>query len=424
MSALAGTAVAAGVAAGYGLLARRLDRWNVTAPMVFVAAGALLGEAGFGLIQSPAEAHSLLTLAELTLAVLLFVDASAVSLRRIRGAAVLAGRLLLIGLPLTMVAGTLTAAWLFPGVAWWEAVLIATMLAPTDAALGMPVVANRLVPTRIRQALIVESGLNDGIATPFVLVAIAAIATKETHDLWGVHAVVELLVAVVVAVAIGWLGGRLFPLARERGWTSDHFATFAVLALALLAYACSSALGGNGFVAAFVAGIVFGSVSRHTEAESADVAETVSVFASLVVWLLFGAALVGPVIRAGGLLLPVVFAVLALTVLRIGPVALALAGTGLRARTLGFVGWFGPRGLASVVFILIAVTRLPELPASAPLMQAVTVTVLLSVLLHGLTAEPLTGRYGRWINAQDGAAELLDVPHPHHPRRGLLHHRG
>lgn len=421
MDTVGSAAVVAAIAVGYCLLARRLDRLNVTAPMVFVLVGVVLAEAGPGLLASPVEAEVLLGIAELTLAVLLFVDASTVSLGRLREDAVLPARLLFLGLPLTIATGTVLAAVVFPSAGWWEAALIAAMLAPTDAALGLPVVTNPAVPVRIRRALNVESGLNDGIATPFVMVLLAVVAAQTTDSGSVLAGLTEMAIAVAVAVVIGWLGGRLLPAARDRGWTSDTFAQFGILALALLSYAGSVALGGNGFVAAFVAGIVFGSVSGRALSHAAEFAENLAVFASLAVWLLFGAALVGPALMAGDLLAPVLFAVLALTVVRMLPVGIALAGAGLRVRTWLFVGWFGPRGLASVVFVLIAVSSLSAMPPDAPIVQAATVAVLLSVILHGLTAAPLSARYGGWIRNRAGALELVDVPPPRPHRHARLH---
>jgi NhaP-type Na+/H+ or K+/H+ antiporter len=421
MDGLGGAAVAAAVAVGYCLVARRLGRLNITAPMVFVAVGAAFGESGLRLVPGPAQAEHLLGLAELTLAVLLFADASTVSLGRVRDDAVLPARLLFVGLPLTIAAGTVLAELIFPAAGWWEAALIAAMLAPTDAALGLPVVDNPAVPRRIRRLIIVESGLNDGIATPFVLLLLAVVAMESTQVGSVAGALRQMAVAVLVAVVVGWSGGRLLPAARDRGWTSGAFAQFGILALALLAYAGSVALDGNGFVAAFGAGIWFGSASRRAVSDATEFTENVAIFASFAVWLLFGVALVGPALAAGDLLEPVLFAVLALTVVRMVPVGLALAGAGLRLRSWLFVGWFGPRGLATVVFILITVSSLADLPPAAPIVQAATVAVVLSVFLHGLTAAPLSARYGRWIRGQDGARELIDVP-PHRPHRQVRLH--
>jgi len=268
-------------------------------------------------------------------------------------------QLLGIGLPLTIVLGWVLALWLVSGLDVWLALLVAAALAPTDAALGVPVVTNPTVPSRVRRLITVESGLNDGIATPVVMVAIAGAASAEgLAEGHGVGtALVELAVGVVVGVALGAAGGGLLQWARRRGWSAEDFAGVAVLALALGSYLGAITVGGNGFVAAFCAGLAFGAAAGRRGPAEVVFLEQVSGLVSLLVWAAFGVIAV-PIMLNGLTVTIVVYAVLSLTLVRMLPVALALIGAGLDRRSVAFIGWFGPRGLASLVFALIAVEEL------------------------------------------------------------------
>lgn len=406
---MVGYAALAATFLAYALVAGRLDRWSITAPMVFVTVGAVLGPAGTGALDLSLTAHPVRVVAELTLALLLFADASTVALRDVEGDAALPTRLLFIGMPLTIVLGTVAAAGLLPASGWAVAALVSTILAPTDAALGLPMFTDRSVPVRVRRALNVESGLNDGLATPFVAVFLAlAVAEETSHGTsWLAEAVGEIALAVVVALVVGWLGGRTLRAARDRGLTTEVSEQLAVLSLALLAFVAASAAGGNGFVSAFVAGLLF-RVSTGASLEGAtSFTERVGLFASFLVWAIFGAILVGPVIRSGWDASAAMYAVLSLTVLRMLPVAAALAGTGLRRATVAFMGWFGPRGLASVVFTLIAVETLGDDPATATIARVATTTILLSVFAHGLSAKPLAAAFARHSEAATRAHREL-----------------
>jgi sodium/hydrogen antiporter len=353
------------------------------------------------------SSKAILTITELTLAVLLFSDASTVALTDLGGDASLPGRLLSAGLPLTIGVGTLVAYFVLPGAGWALAALVATILAPTDAALGLAVVTNRAVPVRIRRALNVESGLNDGIATPFITLFIAVVAADEglTLRAWGLEAVKEIGLAVVAAAVVGFAGGKLLGVAKERGWTSEVPEQIAILGLALLAYEGSLAIGGNGFVAAFAAGIVFGAATRGQDLAAAGAfTETVGLTTSFLVWTVFGALFVGEIFTRALTVRPILYALLSLTVIRMVPVMVALAGMRLRPATVAFIGWFGPRGLASVVFTLVALEEFEHSQVGNTLVEAATWTILLSVVLHGVTASPLAARYGALI------AKAGDVP--------------
>src|SRR5215212_847535 len=411
---MGGLTVLAAVVVAYTLVASKLDRWWITGPMVFVAAGAILGPGGLDVLSFSLGNETVLTITELTLALLLFSDASTVRLGDVEGDSGLPRRLLFVGLPLTMIAGALLAYLMFPGVGWAAAALVSTILAPTDAALGLAVVTNRSVPVRIRRALNVESGLNDGIATPFVTLFIAVVAADEGlgDTAWGLEALKQIGLAIVAAVVVGYLGGWLLAFANRRGWSSGVSEQIAILALALLAYGGAVAIGGNGFIAAFAGGILFGAVTRRRLAEPVQFTETVGLSASFLVWSIFGALFVGELLTRGLSARPIIYALLSLTVIRMVPVAVALTGTQLRPATVAFMGWFGPRGLASAVFTLLALEEIEHSGSRSMLVETVTWTILLSVVLHGISASPLATRYGASIARAGKVPETAPAGEP------------
>jgi sodium/hydrogen antiporter len=406
----------------YALVASKLERLSITAPMVFVVAGVVLGESATNELHVSLTSEPVLMIVELTLALLLFADASTVRLREVEGDARLPARLLLIGLPLTIALGTLIAVLLFPSAGWATAALIASILAPTDSALGLAIFTNRAVPVRIRRALNVESGLNDGIVTPFVTLFLTLVVAEEggANSRWVLEASKEIGLALVVAVGVGAVGGMLLRYAHRRGFTSEVSEQLAIVSLALLAYLGSVAVGGNGFIAAFVGGLTFGAATGRKIHEATEFTETVGLFASFFVWTVFGALFVGPVLTTRIDATAIAYAVLSLTVVRMVPVAISLLGIGLRRDTVAFMGWFGPRGLASVVFTLVAVETLQHTGAAFDaLVEVATWTVLLSVMTHGVTAGPLARAYGRRMQDVGDVPELSDAPEPRVRRRQL-----
>lgn len=395
----------------WGLVSARLERADLSAPIVFTLVGALLATAG--LVDTPTESTALKSLVEVTLVWVLFADAARIRVQDFRRGMGEYVRLLGVGLPLTVLAGWLLAVWLFPDMGWWLALLVAAALAPTDAALGLPVVTNPVVPSRIRRLITVESGLNDGIVTPVVMVAIAGVASAEglaeAEGFGG--ALLELAVGAVIGVAVGLGGGWLLCRARRSHWAAEDFIGIAVLALALLSYVTAVTLHGNGFVAAFCGGLAFGAVAGRRGPAELVFLEQASGLVSLLVWTAFGAVAIPIMFDRVGLTM-VLYAVLSLTFVRMVPVALASIGSALDRNTVLFVGWFGPRGLASLVFALIA---LEELGAAADDAVAIIgLTVFLSVLAHGLTAVPLVTRYGQAATARTAEPEEPppDLPLP------------
>ncbi|MEL7974620.1 cation:proton antiporter [Isoptericola sp. F-RaC21] len=384
---------------GWCVLADRLGRPGLTAPIVFVAAGFAFVQV-LGLFEVGIGPELVKLIAEVTLVWVLFGDASGVRLSRFRRDLGTYVRLLGVGLPLTVALGTVIAVFVL-GLDPWAALLLGAALAPTDAALGATVMSNPAVPEKVRNTLNVESGLNDGIATPIVLVAIAGVATD--HGIAGVEgpgsAVLALALGALVGAVIGGLGGALTRTARDRGWLSEELAGPAVLALALIAYTSALLVEGNGFVAAFVGGLMFGNVAGRGGAKETYFVEQCGSLASMVSWLIFGAVAV-PVIGAQWSWAMVLYAVLSLTVVRMLPVALALLGAGFDRYRVGFIGWFGPRGLASVVFALLALEDLHGV--ASDVVAVIALTVLLSVVAHGFSAGPLASRFRRAAPAAAG----------------------
>ena len=388
--------VVAAVFLVYATMSRRLRGTSITAPIVFVGAGFLFGPKGFGWLHLTLDEQAVSTLAEATLVVVLFTDASRINLRALRREYSLPARLLGVGLPLTIVAGCLAGALLFSTISWAEAAILAIVLAPTDAALGQAVVTDESLPSRIRQGLNVESGLNDGLCVPLLTIALA-IAETEAHELTAGDA------ARVVTEAIGWgiVGGLVagalaagaLRLARARHSIEGHWAQVLPVVGAAGSFGLADARGGSGFIAAFVGGMAFGIVAG-ADASAAAFSEELGGVLSGLTLIVFGAAVVGALWSQIGLV-EVCYAVLSLTLVRMIPVAIAMLGSQARAPTIAFLGWFGPRGLASIVFGVVVVEA-AELPHTSVLVVTITVTVAMSVVAHGVSAAPLVRRYAAW----------------------------
>ncbi len=413
---VADLAIIAALIFGWGTVSARLERFDVTAPIIFVLAGLLLTHGPLTVLHVAPSNELIKGLAEFTLALVLFSDASRVGLHELRVDAGLYVRLLGVALPLTIGLGTVLALAL-TGTGIWLALLVGAALAPTDAALGAGMMVNPLVPARIRRLVNVESGLNDGIATPFVSVALAGAAVGgEVAGHGPAKAVAELAVGIVVGVAVGGLGGLLVNAARRRGWAADGFAGAAVLGLAVCAYASAVAVHGNGFIAAFVGGLAFGTTGGRRGEPLVPFVEETGALMSLLVWLAFGAVALVPAMKAltGPMVL---YAILSLTIVRMIPVAVSLAGARLGWETVLLVAWFGPRGLASVVFALLALEELGSSTAGSAV-AVIAFTVLLSVVAHGATAEPLATRYAKRLAHR--AAGGHGAPMPDMPDRRLI----
>jgi sodium/hydrogen antiporter len=403
------------------LVARPLSRSPITPPVVLVTLGLVAGWTGLVELGAEGEIHSghvalsrelVLLVAEIGLALSLFTDAARLDLAALRGSGGrLPVRLLLIGMPLTVVLGAVLAAPFFPDLGLAEWALLAVILAPTDAGLGAVVISNPIVPNRVRQALNVESGLNDGLSMPLFSLFVALAIAEENVSVdggWVRYAFEQIGYGAVIGVATGVAGGWLVRRAAGRGWTLPVWEQLGLAALAVLAYFLSDAAGGNGFIAAFTAGLTAGFAIGKLRERVVEFSEEEGLLLNLGIFLLFG--LLAQEILSDTTWRAWVYALLSLTIVRLIPVALALRGTGLRLPSIGFIGWFGPRGIASIILALILVESQTELPEVDLIFSAVTATVLLSVYAHGLTAVPLSRRYGRYAaGLSESAAELDDA---------------
>jgi sodium/hydrogen antiporter len=394
---------------GVAAVSRRLQGTPVTPTMVFVGFGLLVGPQVLDRIDVSSTSSAVRTLAEGTLGLVLFADSSRIDLRRLRGSAGLPVRLLGIGLPLTIAVGSAVAAIVFAELSIQEAIVLGVALAPTDAALGQAVVIDPRVPERIRQGLNVESGLNDGICVPLLFLAVAAADVHaditEGHRASTIVAE-EIGYGLLTGAAAGALIGLIVVRAGRRDLIAGPWRQVIPVAGTALAYGAAVGLGGSGFIAAFVAGVVFRLVLGHDPEELNRFTEEVADVLSGITFVLFGAVLLGPALAdlSGG---TVLYAVLSLTVARLVPVAIAMLRSHASAPTVGFLGWFGPRGLASIVFAAIVIEE-SRLPHEHLIVQAIYLTVGLSVLAHGLSAAPLAGRFGRWsARHPEGARQPL-----------------
>ncbi len=395
---------------GFALVSGRLEGTVITAPLVFAAFGLIAGSAGLGVANIDVGHEAIHVIAELTLILVLFADAARIDLGRVRKDHNLPTRMLLLGLPLTIAAGTAVAVALFPALSLWEAALLAALLAPTDAALGQSVVSAKAVPLRIRQSINIESGLNDGIALPAVLLfaALASMMHGEGEPRnWLQFAALQVTLGPLVGAAVGYLGARLLDGAAASESATLPFQGIAILALAVLAFVLAELVGGNGFIAAFVGGTVFGNCIRHECSFLFEFMESEGQLLMLITFLVFGAALL-PEGLANIDVTFVVYAVLSLTAIRMVPIALSLLGSGIRPPTYLFLGWFGPRGLASILFVLLILEE-AEIPHREALLAITVITVAFSIVLHGLTAAPLARAYGRMAEEAGDCEETKSV---------------
>jgi sodium/hydrogen antiporter len=408
-------AVVAGIVIAFAAVSGRLNRSVVSPAMFFVAAGLLAGSEVLGWIDLEIEAESIRLLAEATLTLVLFMDASRIDVAALRREFAVPARLLGIGLPLTIIGGTFLAVGVIDQLTLAEALVLAIVLAPTDAALGQAVVTDPRLPSRIRQGLNVESGLNDGICVPLLFIALAVAEADEGAITGGhaVHLVVEEIgYGVLGGVIAGAVGALLIRGATKRGWIESGWLQILTVAAAALSYGLAAPLGGSGFIAAFVGGFVFGALRGQMEEEDAALLEQAGGLLNGVTFVVFGAAVLGPALADLSWSV-VLYAVLSLTVVRMVPVALATVGTRARLPTVAYLGWFGPRGLASIVFGVLLVEQ-ADLLHTDVILLATTIAIGLSVLAHGLSAQPLTDRYARWYANHPKPPYMESVPAPEH----------
>ena len=367
--------------------------------MVFTAFGWLIGQGGIKLLPVDAEREVIHSIAEITLILVLFSDASRVNLRELRSNYAIPARMLLIGMPLTILLGTLVAQWVSPGVPWAVALLVAAILTPTDAALGQAVVTSPNVPSRLRQGINVESGLNDGLALPVVMIA-AIIAAKAAGtqvdglpDNVALFALMQVTLGPLTGLVIGYVFAHILDAAVNRGLITVVFQGIYFLCTAFIAFTCAELIGGNGFIAAFVGGLLFGNTLRGSSEFIDEFMESEGQLLTIFTFMIFGAVMV-PIGLAHAHWKTLLLAIAFLTVVRMLPIWLSLLGSGLSSYDKIFVGWFGPRGLASILFALLILERF-GIQDREEILACVVLTVMLSIVVHGVSANPMAARFKR-----------------------------
>lgn len=386
----------------FGLFSRIAEKNYVTGPMVFMAVGILASSLVFDLFDLRFEMDAVTLVAELALTLVLFIDATMIHKGFLRGpSARISARLLLIGLPLTMLLGTGLGLLMFDTAGIMAIVLMAFILSPTDAALGQAVVKSEEVPLDIRQSISVESGLNDGIALPPILICLALLGADANgqESAWLGFVVKQITLGPLVGIIVGLTGGWLIQKMSDRGWMEETFQRLSALPMAILAFAFAELIGGNGFISAFVAGlgVRVGITSTAIRHQIQEFGETEGVHFILVVFLIFGLTLVPAATQYWGWM-ELIYALASLTIIRMLPVAISLLGTGLDWRTIAFIGWFGPRGIASVLYLLMAIAAIGFV-GYEQVMSVIVLTIMISVFAHGISAVPLSLRYGKSVSS-------------------------
>ncbi len=388
----------------YSIFAGRFERTIISGPMIFVFSGVLFGPLVLNWFQGDVSTAGLRLLADLTLAIILFIDAAHADFSVLKRQLNIPFRMLFFGLPGVILLGTILAALLFTELTLFEAAILATMLAATDAALGKAVITNPTVPARVREGLNLESGLNDGLCVPILFVFIAFATGQADSDggyLLAFKLVVqEIGIGLVVGLGLTLIGTWLSNQCYKRGWQTEIWMQITAVALAISCFASAQALHGSGYIAAFTGGLLFGFLAKKDTHKLVFAAEGVGETLALMTWMVFGAAVIGQ--AASTFTWKMVFyAMLSLTVIRMVPIFYSLVGLGETTQTRLFLGWFGPRGLASIVFAIIVLNK--GVPHGNFMAMVVTCTVFLSLLSHGISANPLAARLGKKEQENDSS---------------------
>ncbi len=389
----------------YSLVAGRLERAATSGPIVFVVAGLLMGPLGLGWFDGDVSRTGLRVLADLTLALILFIDAANADLAILKRQFRIPSRMLLFALPGVIFLGTIIAALIFETLSLFEAAILGTMLAATDAALGKAVITNKAVPVQIREGLNIESGLNDGLCVPilFVFIALAlGSGTEGGSTMLALKLVIqELGIGLVVGLGLTAIGTWLLRWCWNQGWVTEIWKQVTVVGLSIACFSVAQSLHGSGYIAAFTGGLLFGFMAKEATHRLVLAAEGTGETMALMTWMLFGATVIGQSVQHFTWEM-IVFALLSLTVIRMLPIFLSLTGTGESTASKLFLGWFGPRGLASIVFAIIVVNK--EVPAAKSIAMVVVLTVFFSLVAHGVSANPLAKLLGQKEGKKEDSA--------------------
>jgi len=381
----------------YGLFSKKLESFNISGPMIFLLFGVLLSPLGLNLLDIPLSSDAVESIAEIALIIVLFTDSSQLKLKEFKKEWRISARLLYIGLPLTIVFSTYIATLFFPEEPFLYLLLMALILAPTDAALGKAVVTDTLVPQKIRSSINVESGLNDGIVFPLLITVILYSSCHEDLQAgygWVLYVFEQISLGFIVGAVMGYIGAKVLTRAVKKVWIKEIYQNLAPVALAILTFFTAEFFGGNGFIGAFVAGAFFGNFSKLITTNTETFLESEGEVLILISFLVFGLSFV-PVMVSFLDVTVIVYSLLSLTFFRMIPVTLSLTGLGLSFGSKLFIAWFGPRGIASILYVMIVAHKIEIVDVSERLFSVITLTILLSILLHGLSAKPLVNLYAK-----------------------------
>jgi len=385
------------VVLAYGYISGLPQRFNISGPMVFMTIGILLSPLGFSVVTEKLNAEVVQITAALALVIVLFSDASGLYLKKLKLEWGIPVRLLFVGLPITIVVAAFAAIVFFPHESTLYLIMMALILAPTDAALGKAVVTDEKVPEKIRSSINVESGLNDGIVFPILITAVAMIVSgpdsSQGND-WMTFVAKQIAFGAIIGGSVGYLSARLAAASDHKNWMVESYKNLIPIALALLAYFVAEHFEGNGFIAAFFAGLFVGNFSESLREHVETFAESEGELLILISFLIFGTVFIPATIEYWSLN-TLLFALLSLTVFRMVPVAISLIGTKFDLPTVLFIGWFGPRGIASILYVVIVIGQLGSINGHETVYAVITITVLLSIILHGLSAQPFARMYGK-----------------------------
>ncbi len=383
----------------YGYISNLLARYDISGPMVFTGLGLLLSPLGLNLAHLNIDANFVTVLVEIALVLVLFSDAALIDLGLLKKSWKMPARLLFIGLPITIVMGTAIGKLIFPDMPVLHLLLLALILTPTDAALGKAVVSAPKVPKTIRSTINVESGLNDGIIFPILITVVAAISVGTSHEIqgsWMTYVAKQIVFGGLAGGIIGYLGTRIQVISLRRGWMVETYRNLIPTALAILSYYCAEVVSGNGFIAAFFAGLYAGNCSKDMRSHIENFAESEGELLVLISFFVFGLTFIP--VTWNYISFPVfLYALLSLTVLRMLPVMLSLLGSKLDFSTMSFIAWFGPRGVASILYALLVAHELGSIEGYEQIFAIVTLTVLMSIIAHGFSAQPLSNLYSKHV---------------------------
>ena len=377
----------------YGIFAKKIEQTPISGPIIFLVVGLIIGPMGLDLLGQGFDITSYKLLAELALALVLFTDASKTDFSTLRSNIALPTRLLLIGLPLTIILGYVTGKFFFPELTWIELALLASVLAPTDAALGEPVVNNKSVPAKIRSCLNVESGLNDGIVVPivFLLLAMYSAQNSEVSNADAITLFIEEIgIGIVVGAAIAYGASKLIILSLKRQWLEESWRPMLIIAIAISCFTLAQGIHGSGFIAAYIGGLVFGKVASTKKIQFINAAEGTGKILTYLVWVIFGAVIITKYFSYFSWEI-IIYSLLSLTVIRMLPVLLSLIKSGLSFKESLFIAWFGPRGLASIVFVIIVMDV--NIEHENTFVLTAVCTIFFSVIAHGFTANPMANLF-------------------------------